>query len=200
MIKNIIFDIGKVLVSYEPDAYMKTIGLNEEARKAINAAMFESKLWDMSDQGLFTPEECLEKFIEGAPEYETQIRQIHATVGKTIEMYPYTMEWLKDLKARGYHVYILSNYSENMLNQTREKLKFLSLVDGAVFSYECKLMKPSSKMYEYLCQKYGLNCSECVFVDDRLENVEGARRSGILAVHFKDYEQGKEALEEMLCY
>lgn len=200
MINNIIFDVGKVLVSYDPDGYMASLGLDEAERAAINGAMFENKLWDISDQGLFTPEECLEKFIEGAPQYEAQIRQVHATVGKTIEMYPYAMEWLKGLKDRGYKLYILSNYSEHMMNQTKEKLKFLSLVDGAVFSYECKLMKPSGKMYEYLCQKYGLNCSECVFVDDRLENVEGAQRSGIVSVHFRNYEQGKEALEEMLRY
>ncbi len=200
MIKNIIFDVGKVLVSYEPDEYMKSIGLDEGARAAINRAVFENKLWDMSDQGLFTPEEFLGKFIAGAPEYEAEIRHIHATVGKTIKMYPYAMEWLKELKEKGYKLYILSNYSENMMNQTREKLEFLSLTDGAVFSYECRLLKPDSRIYEFLCQKYSLNCSECVFVDDRYENVEGAMRSGILAVHFKDYRQGRQALEEMLRY
>ncbi len=200
MIKNIIFDVGKVLVSYDPDGYMESLGFDEETRAAVNGAMFNNKLWDVSDQGLYSIAECLDKFIAEAPAYETQIRQAHATVGKAIELYPYAMDWLKALKERGYKLYVLSNYSEHMMNQTKEKLKFLSLVDGAVFSYECKLMKPSGKMYEHLCQKYSLNCSECVFVDDRLENVEGAQRSGIVAVHFKDYEQGKEALEEMLRY
>lgn len=200
MIKNIIFDVGKVLVSYEPDAYMESLGLDEETRAVINGAMFENKLWDISDQGLFSIEECLDKFIAQAPQYEAQIRQVHATVGKSIELYPYAMEWLQELKDKGYHLYILSNYSEHMMNQTREKLEFLSLVDGAVFSYECKLMKPSGKMYDFLCQKYSLNCSECVFVDDRWENVEGAQRNGIVAVHFRDYQQGRQALEEMLRY
>lgn len=200
MIKNIIFDVGKVLVSYEPDAYMESLGLDEETRAAINGAMFENKLWDISDQGLFSIEECLDKFIAQAPQYEAQIRQVHATVGKSIELYPYAMEWLQELKDKGYQLYILSNYSEHMMNQTREKLEFLSLVDGAVFSYECKLMKPSGKMYDFLCQKYSLNCSECVFVDDRWENVEGAQRNGIVAVHFRDYQQGRQALEEMLRY
>lgn len=200
MIKNIIFDVGKVLVSYEPDEYMKSMGLADEVRAAINGAMFENKLWDMSDQGLFTPDECLEKFIAGAPQYEAEIRQVHATVGGTIELLPYVMEWLKDLKDRGYKLYILSNYSENMMNQTKHKLEFLTLTDGAVFSYECKLMKPSAKIYELLCQKYDLNCSECVFIDDRLENVQGAQNNGIVGIHFKDYKQAKDELEEMLCH
>ena len=200
MIKNIIFDVGKVLVSYEPDEYMKSLGLDQETMDAINGAMFQNKLWDMFDQGLFSSEECLEKFIEGAPKYETEIRQIYATVGKTVKMYPYSMEWIQELKDKGYNIYILSNYSQHMMKQTKRKLRFLSLVDGAVFSYECKLLKPSVKIYEYLCQKYHLNCSECVFVDDRMENVEGAQRSGILAMQFKDYAQGKQQLTEMLQY
>ena len=66
MIRNIIFDIGKVLVSYEPDAYMDRLGLDEKAKSAINQAMFQNKLWDESDQGLGTPEELLQKFIAGA--------------------------------------------------------------------------------------------------------------------------------------
>ena len=73
MIRNIIFDIGKVLVSYEPDAYMDRLGLDEKAKAAINQAMFQNKLWDESDQGLGTPEELLQKFIAGAPEYAEEI-------------------------------------------------------------------------------------------------------------------------------
>ncbi len=198
--KNIIFDVGKVLVSYEPEAYMESLGLDEEAIAAINGAMFKNKLWDMLDQGVISPQEALEKFIACAPKYETEIRQIHATVGKTIELYPYTMEWLQNLKARGHKLYILSNYAEHTMEQTRDKLKFLDIVDGAVFSYECKQVKPNAKIYEHLRKTYSLNCSECIFIDDRPENVEAAKRNGIPAFVFKDYEQAKVTLDEMLQY
>ena len=63
MIRNIIFDVGKVLVSYEPDAYMQRLGISKENQKKINEAMFQNKLWDTSDQGLGTPDEFLQKFI-----------------------------------------------------------------------------------------------------------------------------------------
>ena len=138
MIRNIIFDVGKVLVSYEPDAYMQRLGISKENQKKINEAMFQNKLWDTSDQGLGTPDEFLQKFIAGAPELADEITKIHKTVGNTVELFPYAMEWILDLKARGYHVYILSNYSENMLDQTKDKLKFLPLMDGVVFSYKIK--------------------------------------------------------------
>lgn len=200
MIKNIIFDVGKVLVSYEPDAYMKSLGLDEKARDAINKAMFQNKLWDISDQGTYSIEELTKKFIEGAPEYEKEIRKLYQTVGNTIELLPYSMEWMNSLKEKGYRLYILSNYSEAAYKQTKDKLKFLSIVDGAVFSYECKMIKPQRGIYEHLCQKYDLNCSECIFIDDREENVRAARNNGILSVQFKSYEQAKAEVEEMLEY
>lgn len=148
MIKNIIFDVGKVLMDFDPEQDMEKTDLGE----------------------------------------------------KTIEMYPYMMEWLQELKSKGYRLYVLSNYSEQLMKKTKDKLKFLSLLDGALFSYECAYAKPKVKIFEHFCQKFDLNCSECVFVDDRIENVEGAQRSGILALQYTGYEQGKERLEEMLQY
>ena len=185
MIRNIIFDVGKVLVSYEPDAYMQRLGISKENQKKINEAMFQNKLWDTSDQGLGTPDEFLQKFIAGAPELADEITKIHKTVGNTVELFPYAMEWILDLKARGYHVYILSNYSENMLDQTKDKLKFLPLMDGVVFSYKIKKMKPDPEIYEYLCDEYWLEPEESVFIDDRPVNIKGAETCGIHGIVFR---------------
>ena len=185
MIRNIIFDIGKVLVSYEPDAYMDRLGLDEKAKAAINQAMFQNKLWDESDQGLGTPEELL-------------ITKIHQTVGETVELMPYAMEWILDLKARGYHVYIISNYAENMYNQTKDKLAFLPLMDDVVMSYTIKKMKPDPAIYNYLCDENWLEPEESVFIDDRQENVNGAEAVGIHGILFKDYETAKQELNKFL--
>lgn len=198
MIRNIIFDVGKVLVSYEPEEYMKSLGYDEKTRKRLMEAVFENPLWDDSDQGLGSPDEFLEAFTANAPEFADEIYTIHTTVGNTIELFSYAVDWIKNLKARGYKVYILSNYSENMFNQTREKMKFLSLADGAVFSYKIKVLKPDSEIYHYLCETYALKPEECVFLDDRPENIEGAEKTGIRGIVFHDYEQGKNELEKLL--
>lgn len=198
MVRNIIFDIGKVLVSYEPDAYMERLGISQKDQKKINEAMFENKLWNDSDQGLGTPDEFLQKFIAGAPELEKEITQIHRTVGETVELMTYALEWILDLKARGYHVYILSNYAENMLDQTEEKLKFLPLMDGVVFSYRIKKLKPDPEIYEYLCDEFWLEPEESVFIDDRAENIAGAEKCGIHGIVFTSYEQAKKELDAYL--
>ena len=176
MIRNIIFDVGKVLVSYEPDAYMQRLGISKENQKKINEAMFQNKLWDTSDQGLGTPDEFLQKFIAGAPELADEITKIHKTVGNTVELFPYAMEWILDLKARGY----------------------LPLMDGVVFSYKIKKMKPDPEIYEYLCDEYWLEPEESVFIDDRPVNIKGAETCGIHGIVFRSYEQAKKELDEFL--
>ena len=186
MIRNIIFDVGKVLVSYEPDAYMQRLGISKEKQKKINEAMFQNKLWDTSDQGLGTPDEFLQKFIAGAPELADEITKIHKTVGNTVELFPYAMEWILDLKARGYHVYILSNYSENMLDQTKDKLKFLPLMDGVVFSYKIKKMKPDPEIYLSVLHKMNTKAENAIVLEDSSVGVEAAYRASIDCIQVPD--------------
>lgn len=198
MIKNIIFDVGKVLVEYDPDGYLKTLGFDEETQEAVNDAMFRSPLWDESDRGALSPEELLAGFIANNPAYEAQIRRARESVGNTIELKPYAVEWVKELKERGFRLYILSNYAQYTFEQTEHKMKFLPFMDGVVFSYQCKMIKPEREIYEYICEKYDLLPSECVFLDDRQVNTEGARSIGMHAILFKSYEQGLEELNKML--
>lgn len=197
-IKNIIFDVGKVLVSYEPDEMLVRLGFDRETRDAVNAAVFENELWELSDQGLFTPEEILAKAKANAPGYEAAVEKAWEHVGDSIEILPHAVEWVSDLKARGYHLYILSNYSEHTMELTKQKMAFLPYMDGALFSYTCKLAKPDEKIYEYLLNKFRLNASECIFIDDRMVNVEGARACGIQAILFEDYESARKELDALL--
>ena len=108
------------------------------------------------------------------------------------------MEWIKDLKNRGYGLYIISNYAEYMFKKTKHKLQFLSYLDGAIFSYQHKVIKPNKVIYEVLLNKYKLKAEECVFIDDRLENVEGAKALGFKGIQFKNYEQASTQLNTLL--
>lgn len=198
MIKNVIFDVGKVLVEYDPEGYLKRLGFDEETQKAVSEAMFQSKLWNESDRGVLSTSKLLEGFIANAPVYEEAIRKAHGSVGDTIDLMEYAVDWVKDLKSRGYRLYILSNYAEYTYEQTKQKMEFLPYMDGVVFSYRCKLIKPEKEIYEYICRTYDLVPSECVFLDDRQENIEAARRAGMKAILFSGYEQGAKTLNELL--
>ena len=198
MIKNIIFDVGKVLVEYDPDGMMKKLGFDEETLQAVNQAVFQNELWNESDRGVLSPEELLEAFIANNPAYEKEIRQVIDAVGDTISLMPYAVEWVKGLKERGYHLYILSNYAEYTYEKTSHKMEFLPYMDGVVFSYRCKLIKPEKEIYEYICKTYELKPEESVFLDDRKDNVEAARNMGMHGIVFENYAQGSETLEQLL--
>lgn len=197
-IKNIVFDVGKVLVSFEPDAFMSNLGFTEDEKKAVNQAMFENPLWLEADRGTYEKDEYLQLYINENPAYEAAIRKAYEKLGDTVELFPYVVEWMQSLKKRGYHLYVLSNYSEYLLEQTRDKMLFLPYMDGVVFSAFCKKVKPNAAIYEHLMNTYGLISDECVFIDDRPDNVEGALNCGMHAIVFTDYEQTCQELDMLL--
>ena len=100
-------------------------------------------------------------------------------------------------KEKGYYIYILSNYATDTLRKTRYKLTFLKYVDGAVFSCEVKQIKPESDIYQTLISRYHLNPEKSVFLDDRAENCEAARKAGIHAIQFHSFKQAAADLEKM---
>ena len=198
MIKNIIFDVGKVLMSYEPEKYMEGLGFSKQEIEAVNEAMFQHPFWNESDRGSLSSEELLEGFISHAPAYEDQIRRAYETVGKTIALMPHTIAWVREMKERGYRLYILSNYAERTFEQPRDQMEFLKFMDRTVFSFQCRMIKPEPEIYQYLCSRYDLIPEESIFLDDCLENVEAARGCGIHGIVFENFEQASLQLEEEL--
>lgn len=198
MIKNIIFDVGRVLVEYDPVEYMRKRGYTNKEQEIIRKAIFQSPLWLVADRGPIETEELIEGFVANAPEHEELIRDAYGHAEETIWEMPYTMEWIKGLKDQGYKLYVLSNYGKDLYERTKDKMPFLPYMDGVVFSHQCHLMKPEWEIFKYLCDTYSLLPSESVFFDDLAENIEAARNYGIHGIQFIGYEDAKAKLEKLL--
>lgn len=194
MIKNIILDVGKVLVEWDTEYAFREMGLDGEIGRAVAAATVASPDWNELDRSLLTDEEILAKFIANAPEYEKEIRMVWDNIALPIWQYDYARPWILAMKRNGYRVYILSNYSRYTYEHTGEALSFLEDVDGALFSFQVKQIKPEPDIYRSLLAKYSLIPQECIFLDDRRENVEAAEAQGIAGIRFTGYE---EALLEL---
>ena len=119
---------------------------------------------------------------------------------RLIEEYAYSYDWIKNLKAQGYQVYLLSNYGRTSFEAARDhsRLSFLPLVDGGVISYEVQIVKPEPGIYQALLKKYNLKAEECVFLDDRTENIEAALALGFHGIVVKSHEQAVQELEQKL--
>jgi putative hydrolase of the HAD superfamily len=199
MIRNIVFDIGGVLVGFDWPSYISKYGFEPEKEKIISEAVISSPVWKELDRGVWTMEQIEDGFVAAAPQYEEEIRAVFQNSGGCIYRQAYAIPWITSLKERGYHVYFLSNYSEWMEEQTKEALDFLPYLDGGIFSCDVHQVKPDAEIYQSLLKKYpDIQPEESVFLDDLPANVEAARKLGFHGIVVKNQEQAAKELEELL--
>ena len=197
MIKTIIFDIGNVLSDFCWREFLEQKGFDEETIDRIAAASVLSDSWNEIDRGVWSEEEILDSFVKNDPSLERELREAFGNIAGIVKLRDYACDWIRELKAKGYGVYYLSNFSKKAEEECPDSLAFLPLMDGGILSYTVKLIKPNPAIYELLLSRYDLKACECVFLDDTMRNVEGARNCGIEAICFKSKEQATEELRAL---
>ncbi len=177
--KNIVFDVGGVLMSYRWLEHIRETIPDEDKAKDFAHRMFDDPLWLEFDIELRPFDDVVEDYVKKYPEDEKHFRYV---LGH-LEGMPLPRErvWKKvhELKEAGYRIYLLSNYSSRMFHTHTDGLPFHEDVDGRVISYEVHHLKPHREIYEDLFSKYDLDPAECLFFDDRQENVDGGRKCGM---------------------
>ncbi|MBQ7581369.1 MAG: HAD family phosphatase [Lachnospiraceae bacterium] len=189
MLKNIIFDIGEVLLSYRWNYVLEVSGLSEEEGKRVGNLIFADPIWSELDAGNVMLDEARLLY---ANKYPKDARAI-AFFLEHPEMMPLPREevWekLKELKEAGYKTYILSNYGKELFEMHVGSAPFLKHMDGAVISYQVHVCKPDARIYRELLDKYELSAEECLFFDDRIENVNGAIACGMQSMMITSEEE-----------
>ncbi len=198
MIKNIIFDIGNVLVTFDWEDLAREIGFTDDDIQILVERVIGDR-WDEFDRGVMPEDEALKYIQEVLPGLEDKFATLWYRIDEAIAVYPYVDGWMKDLKEEGYNIYLLSNFPKSLFEkESEEKLTFLKFVDGKVISSFVKLIKPDREIYEYLLNQYNLKADECVFLDDRAKNIIAAEAIGIHGIQFKNYEDARVRLEPLL--
>ena len=187
MIKNIVFDMGNVVIRFDPNLFMEREGVAEEDRQLLMREVYCSPEWSMMDRGSLTDEQAAEIMNARVPE---RLREV---VPKLVAFYHRPIleiegiyELIKELKDLGYPVYLLSNASCRQ-HDYWPKVPASKLFDGTLISCDVKLVKPMPEIYLRLYQTFGLKADECFFIDDNPVNVEAAMYTGMHgAVFFQD--------------
>lgn len=197
MIKTVIFDIGNVLTAFSWQKHFQSFGYSCDIVERLGNATVLSKEWCEYDLGNLSDEEILELFIKNDPEIEAELRHTLADVHGILEHCDYAIPWIEGLKAAGYRVLFLSNFSEKVLKECAHVMDFVPHMDGGIFSFKVHLIKPDPEIYRLLLQTYHLEADECVFLDDTLPNITAARALGIHGIHFKNPSQAMEELKNL---
>lgn len=197
MINTIIFDIGRVLISFDWEAHLKSLGASPEEVLAVGKAMFDHKDWAELDRGVLTEEEVLARFISHAPQHGELMKKALGTIYRTITPFDYAKPWISRLKEQGYRILYLSNYGEIAREQSRKALDFTELMDGGIFSFEVKMIKPNPWIYGELIKRYSIVPQEAVFLDDSAPNIEAAKTMGLHGILFTSYQEAVMELKKL---
>lgn len=198
MIKNLIFDFGRVLVDYDYFTILnKIFATHKQAEDFYHHLMAEK--WD---ERLDCEESSFEQIIhemqQAMPQYAEEIqhfgnRYTEFVLGEVKGM----RALLVKLKSEGYRLYGLTNWCSKV-HATMKQYPIFQLLDGRIISSEEHLVKPNLAIYERLCHKFELKADECVFADDKIENVEAARKFGMEGICFKNAIQYEEELRNII--
>ena len=190
MIRNIVFDMGNVLLKYHPMTACLRHAQNEADAKAVFEALFMAKEWEEKLDGCFITEaemlEIAQSRLE-SPEQKTLCAEIfedfHTDALTPVEGMEEVLSRLKD---RGFGLYLLSNVGERIY-QFRRKIPCHDRFDGFLFSGEEHLLKPDPAIFERFCERFGVAAAECLFVDDRSQNIEAAVSVGMEGYLFEAF-------------
>ena len=194
MLKNIVFDLGNVLVKFDSNELIYSFF--NEGQEEVKSFYFDS-LWDEYDQGLYSVEEMIEKGVKQFPELELNIKELMYHWTEFVIPLKDNVAYIKDLKRFGYKVYILSNIPEDDTKYLRSCGVFDN-IDGGVFSYEYKKIKPDPEIFHILLKKYDLKASECLSLDDRKDNVVAASNLGFETIEVKDSSKVIDLIKEKI--
>lgn len=195
-IDTIIFDLGGVLIDWNPMYVYRNYFETEEKRNYFFEHICTSDWNEEQDAGRSIVE-ATQLLVEQFPDWEQPIRDyygrwtemLHGPIHETVEIF-------RQLKASGkYKIYALTNWQADLFNIALVRYNFLHWFDGRVVSGEEKIRKPFPEFYQRLLNRYDVDPATALFVDDNLRNVKAAEDQGIKSIHFTSPTQLRKEFE-----
>lgn len=187
MIRNIVFDMGNVLLRFDPQLFIERAGVAEEAdQKLLHKELFRSLEWVQMDRGARCEPEVLQIVKQRLPErLHAPLEELLLRWERPILAIPGMAEFVRDCRRAGYGIYLLSNASRR-LHEYWKSIPGHEYFDGEFVSADYQLVKPQQEIYRKFCQVFELDAKECLFIDDFPLNIEGAVTAGWQGIVFHD--------------
>ena len=186
MIKNIVFDMGNVIIRFDPAAFIDRYGVSAGDKQTLLTEIFRSPEWVMMDRGTLTDEQCAVILCPRLPEHLREIaRKLIALWDRPIIEVEGIYPLIEELKSKGYGIYLLSNASCRQPDYW-QRVPAARFFDGTLISYSVKLIKPMPEIYEKFFEKFSLKREECFFIDDSPANIEASLYVGMSGAVFNN--------------
>lgn len=184
---DIILDMGNVLLEWNKDKILQGVSDTKEEYLILDKAIFQSGLWERLDLGTITREELVLKVVSMIGRtYQKKVEEVIWNWSSYIDIYTEVFPVLSELKKKGYRIFVLSNTSKVFYDLLEEQLSPLKdFLDGFVLSCDIKAIKPDLAMFKEILDKYQLDPTNCVFLDDIEDNTIAAQKLGIKAYQVK---------------
>lgn len=184
---DIILDMGNVLLEWNKDKILQGVSDTKEEYLILDKAIFQSGLWERLNLGTMTREELVLKVVSMIDRtYQKKVEEVIWNWPSYIDIYTEVFPVLSELKKKGHRIFVLSNTSKVFYDLLEEQLSPLKeLLDGFVLSCDIKAIKPDLAMFKEILDKYQLDPTNCVFLDDIEDNTIAAVKLGIKSYQVK---------------
>lgn len=189
MYQNIIFDIGGVLLSWNPEKFVETILSDKADIQYFADIIFKSKDWKELDRSSYSIEFLKNLYMKKNPLIKNEINLLLDNWIDLLQPINENVSLIHKLKNYGYKLYVISNYVKEAFEEKNKKHDFFKLFDGMIISCYVDFIKPEIEIYKLLLEKYSLKANECVFIDDSKNNTEAAEKIGITSITYKSHQQ-----------
>jgi len=198
MIKNVVFDLGNVLLNWNPELYLKEKGYSRESRDVVLKDVFRSPEWLLLDNGDLSLAEAVERI---SLKSSLKTDKILAAFNARLEiLYPIdsNIKLLPELKKQGFRLYYLSNFPGDIFDEVHVGNSFFRYFDGGIISAHVRASKPDPQIFNHLAGRYGVLFPETIFIDDLIQNVRAAEALGMTVIHLEKRDDLRTLLEEKL--
>lgn len=185
-LQSVIFDIGRVLVNYRPMELMKKLGISPEIARRLDEIITLRKEFDEYERGVLSHRQIRDLAVADEPGLEAEIDLYMDHWEEQFYPISYNVETFYQIKEAGLKVYFLSNWMEKSYLNCIAPLPFVQAADGALISYQVKLIKPEPEIFHLLLDTYGIDPKTALFIDDLEPNIKTAKSIGLNVLHLPD--------------
>jgi len=196
---NIVFDLGGVVVTWEPDALIARAFPEPRAQVTVRREVLEHPDWVELDRGTLSRQEAASRAADRTGLSAVDVARFLQQVPASLVAIPETVDLLYRLRARGHTLFCLSNMQVPAIAHLENEYAFWEVFEGVVISCRVQLCKPEPEIYAHLLETYGLDRRDTVFIDDTAVNLAAAEGFGIRTIRFESPSQCERQLQALGC-